>query len=152
MATGRSKKALVGFVLGTLWSLGLGGQAWGAEGIVAGLAKPVPTAQTPVVGQMYDVTIRLSNDSTTSVSTGELPIGVHVCPTQPCPASSTSIRVILACSDGTCATQLPGEVQFVPVNANGCVSPQPPGPCAIQCQADPANPTNGVLVTGSGCD
>src|SRR3989442_1156747 len=117
---GRSR-ALIARLLGIGLLLGSsGGLAWGAEGIVAGLAKPGPTGQTPVVGQMYDVTIRLTNDSTTSVATGELPIGVHVCPTQPCPATSTSIRVILACSDGTCATQLPGEVQFVPVGATGC--------------------------------
>ena len=48
----------------------------------------------------------------------------------------------LACTDTTCAAQLPGVLTFVPVNANGCVSNHPN---VVSCSLNADDPTGNTI-------
>src|SRR5437870_4178292 len=129
----------------------LGGEARGVTvGTVPGGSVPDPSDSAPTVGEEYTVDLVIVNNSFSKVGCpGDLVQcgkGIQV-DVEPASGSlSFSAQVILACTDGTCATQEPGTVLF-----ESC-TPHSTANCTVTCNPV-GSPVNAVQlnVSGTGC-
>jgi len=82
----------------------------GSAAILPQIVPPDDTALTQ--NDPFDLRITLINQS---VDDNLAPIAARL-------VAGSKIVVTLACADATCLTQIPGTLDFVPVNASGCVT------------------------------
>jgi hypothetical protein len=102
-------------------SLALGvGVAWGVTGAIDGSATPVLTDNVPALGDIYEVSLVLSN-KTQSTSTPPNPVPGTI-GNRDLAVTVTSARLSLACITPGCGpgTGLPGVVTFFPTVAAQC--------------------------------
>ena len=129
----------------------LGGEARGVTvGTVTGGSVPDPSDSAPTVGEEYTVDLVIVNNSFSKVGCpGDLVHcgkGIQVNVEPPSGSLTFSAQVILACTDGTCATQEPGTVLF-----ESC-TPHSTANCTVTCNPV-GSPVNAVQlnVSGTGC-
>jgi Thrombospondin type 3 repeat len=116
--------------IAVLCSVGLGRAAWGATGSVGGASQPSPSNTTPEVGEMFDVTIDVSNTSF-SLEAGEVLTPINAQVSNALTPASPAVELLLACDDAFCATESsPQVLQFLPQGGNGCVSNDA---CVLSC-------------------
>ena len=108
------------------------GQGCQAGGSISILPSTGSTCASSLdVNQTKDILIQVSNTSTTVPAPGT-PVTAEL---------HGSITHIMACTNTTCTTELPGTLGFVAVNANGCVSN------AAGVAGCAASGTNRVIIT-----
>lgn len=137
MYTKRSAARFFVCTVALLVTVVTGSSALAASGSLGGAALPIPSVIQPALNEEYDVTLRLFNTSVSAEPAPLFGLGIEV--------DVSSARLILACTDSTCTTELGGTITYINQGGNGCVSNDP---CVTSCSA---SGNNQVLFTLSGC-